>query len=68
MKTYSDLKEHLLRTMDMADDRPCKGNKSITKEKYWNMLMGIAMGEKEEGKLIEGLIFKNALREFPKHY
>ena len=65
IKTYGQLKEHLLATMDYAsDEKECKMNRSISKGKYWNMLMGCCIKEPED-KNVSGLIINNTLREFP---
>ena len=65
IKTYGDLKEHLLAVMDYAsDEKECKMNRSISKGKYWNMLMDCCIKE-DDNKICADIIINNTLKEFP---
>ena len=64
IKTYGQLQEHLLAVMDYADDKECKMNRSISKGKYWNMLMNCCIKE-DDSKNVSDIIVKNTLTEFP---
>jgi len=65
IKTYGQLKEHLLAVMDYADDdKECTMNRSISKGKYWNMLMSCCI-EKDDSENVSDIIIKNTLIEFP---
>lgn len=65
IKTYGQLKEHLLAVMDYADDdKECKMNRSISKGKYWNMLMDCCI-KKDDSEIVGDIVVKNTLTEFP---
>ena len=65
IKTYGDLKEHLLAVMDYAsDEKECEMNRSISKGKYWNMLMDCCI-KKEDNEICADIIISNTLKEFP---
>lgn len=67
VRTYKNLEEHLLAVMDNADDnKECKLNRSISKGKYWNMLMGGCIG-KPPDNVVPDIIVKNTLTEFPEY-
>ena len=67
IKTYKQLKEHLLAVMDYADDyKECTMNSSISKGKYWNMLMDLCI-LKEDSENASDIIVKNTLTEFPNY-
>lgn len=67
IKTYGELKEHLLAVMDFADsEKECKQNRSISKGQFWNMLMDCCIKEKDETNVPE-IIVKNCLTEFPEY-
>lgn len=66
LKTYGEVKKHLLMVMDYANDEPTKGNSGISKGKYWNMIMGVCINAHENEEC--GSTTANAvLREFPEH-
>lgn len=67
IKTYSELKEHLLAVIDFADDeKECKQNRSISKGQFWNMIMDCCIKE-DENKRVSEIIVKNTLTEFPEY-
>jgi len=66
MNTYGELKEHLLNVMEYADDKPCKGNPSISKVKLWDFFMADCIDHSDEDKPSE-ITVTNILKEFPKY-
>lgn len=65
IKTYGQLKDHLLAVMDHADDdKECIQNRSISKGKFWNMLMDVCL-KKDDNKVCSEIIVSNTLKEFP---
>lgn len=67
IKTYSDLEEHLLATMDSFSDQMCESNRGISKESYWNLCMKICINEPDKHKQVDDIVIKNVLTEFPEY-
>lgn len=67
LKTYAQLEEHLLATMDSFGEEMCKANPGISKEKFWNMCISACMQHPNKEDKIGDLIAKNVLREFPEY-
>lgn len=63
--TYEELKMFLLYHMDQADERPAKSNPSITKEDYWNIMMGGAMNESPK---VKTMLMRKSIKEFGSYY
>jgi hypothetical protein len=66
LKTYGELEEHLLATMDSFTDQMCKGNSGMSKEQYWNICLGATMN-KEKSLPLPRIMSDNVLREFPEY-
>lgn len=66
IKTYGDLQDHLLATMDSFSDQMCKANSGISKETFWNMCMGSCM-QKDPSSRVNEITVTNVLREFPEY-
>lgn len=66
IKTYKDLEEHLLATMDSFTNQKCIGNTGLTKEWFWNNCMKICISNNGERE-VDDVIKNNVLKEFPYH-
>lgn len=65
--THKELKEYLLSVMDYADDRRSTVNPSFTKGKAWNMFMTAVNSVSDENSIVNEMIVRNVLKEFPKY-
>ncbi len=65
LETYADLEEHLLATMDSANDDRSKTNQSFTYEQSWNLFMKCCIEAKDKTTKVHDMIIKNVLRDFP---
>lgn len=61
---YFQLTVHLLATIDDFTDEMCVGNPKVSKEWFWNNCIAIC-AEKEDEEVVNELLVKNVLREFP---
>jgi len=66
LKTFGDVKNHLLMVTDFATHHPTLGNPSISKEKYWHMIM-VTCKEENEAKECGEVISNAVMKEFPQH-
>ena len=68
--TVSQVKNFLFDVSDYANNKPCKGNRSLTKKQFWNMYMKMVVKEDDEtkqftkGSISSNLVAKNLNREF----